>query len=84
MVFSEPTPAHAPHELNHHHMKPHARIAVNSTQVPANLRQIEQLIAQAARAVAGAAAANAIADLLVHSAEDTFASVQALIDTHPT
>ena len=65
-------------------MRPHARVAVNSTQLPANFTQIEQLIAQAARAVAGAAAANAIADLLVHSAKDTFASVQALIDTHPT
>ena len=75
--WHEPTP----HELNHHHnSKPYARVSVNSTHLPANFTHIEELIAQAARAVAGAAAANAIADLLVHSAEDAFTSVQALID----
>ena len=75
--WHEPTP----HELNHdHNSKPYARVSVNSTHLPANFTHIEELIAQAARAVAGAAAANAIADLLVHSAEDAFTSVQALID----
>ena len=79
MVFSEEA-----NEPKHRHVRTHARVTVNSTQLPVNFTQIEQLIAQAARAVAGAAAANTIADLLVHSAEDTFASVQALIDAHPT
>jgi len=78
-VFSEEA-----NEPKHRHVRTHARVTVNSTQLPVNFTQIEQLIAQAARAVAGAAAANTIADLLVHSAEDTFASVQALIDAHPT
>ena len=78
-VFSE-----GANEPKHRHVRTHARVAVNSTQLPTNFTQIEQLIAQAAREVAGAAAANTIADLLVHSAEDTFASVQALIDAHPT
>jgi len=78
-VFSEEA-----NEPKHRHVRTHTRVTVNSTQLPVNFTQIEQLIAQAARAVAGAAAANTIADLLVHSAEDTFASVQALIDAHPT
>ena len=78
--WHEPTP----HEVNHrHNSKPYARVNVNSTHLPANFTHIEELIAQAARAVAGAAAANAIADLLVHSAEDAFTSVQALIDAPP-